>query len=158
MGLPRTFVGFSSTDIRSYWLMCAWKNNSKIDFNFADCQLAQELNSENEAYIKKKCRERINMAETFISLIGKDTKSKHKYVRWELEVALEKGCRIIGVNLDGTRYMNPNTCPKIIQDVGAIFVPFSPQIIAYALENYQMNNNGNWYYNDFVYQNLGYEI
>ena len=83
MGLPRTFVGFSSTDIRSYWLMCAWKNNSKIDFNFADCQLAQELNSENEAYIKKKCRERINMAGTFISLIGKDTKSKHKYVRWD---------------------------------------------------------------------------
>lgn len=158
MGLPRTFVGFSSTDIRSYWLMCAWKNNSKIDFNFADCQLSQELNSENEVYIKKKCRERINMAGTFISLIGQDTKSKHKYVRWELEVALEKGCRIIGVNLDGSRRMNPNTCPKIIQDVGAIFVPFSPQIIAYALENYQMNNNGNWYYNDFVYQNLGYKI
>ena len=90
MGLPRTFVGFSSTDIRSYWLMCAWKNNSKIDFNFVDCQLAQEINSENEAYIKRKCRERINMAGTFISLIGQDTKSKHKYVRWELEVALEK--------------------------------------------------------------------
>ena len=158
MGLPRTFVGFSSTDIRSYWLMCAWKNNSKIDFNFIDCQLVQEINSENEAYIKKKCRERINMAGTVISLIGQDTKSKHKYVRWELEVALEKGCRIIGVNLDGSRHMNPNTCPKIIQDVGAIFVPFSPQIIAYALENYQMNDNGNWYYNDFVYQNLGYEI
>ena len=158
MGLPRTFVGFSSTDIRSYWLMCAWKNNSKIDFNFADCQLSQELNSENEVYIKKKCRDRINMAGTFISLIGQDTKSKHKYVRWELEVALEKDCRIIGVNLDGSRRMNPNTCPKIIQDVGAIFVPFSPQIIAYALENYQMNNNGNWYYNDFVYQNLGYKI
>ena len=79
-------------------------------------------------------------------------------MRWELEVALEKGCRIIGVNLDGSRRMNPNTCPKIIQGVGAIFVPFSPQIIAYALENYQMNDNGNWYYNDFVYQNLGYEI
>lgn len=158
MGLPRTFVGFSSTDIRSYWLMCAWKNNSKIDFNFADCQLSQELNSENEVYIKKKCRDRINMAGTFISLIGQDTRSKHKYVRWELEIALEKGCRIIGVNLDGSRRMNPNTCPKIIQDVGAIFVPFSPQIIAYALENYQMNNNGNWYYNDFVYQNLGYKI
>ncbi len=158
MGLPRTFVGFSSTDIRSYWLMSAWKNNSKIDFNFVDCQLAQEINSENEAYIKRKCRERINMAGTFISLIGQDTKSKHKYVRWELEVALEKDCRIIGVNLDGTRYMNPNTCPKIIQDIGAIFVSFSPQIIAYALKNYQMNDNGNWYYKDIVYQELGYKI
>lgn len=158
MGLPRTFVGFSSTDIRSYWLMCAWKNNSKIDFNFIDCQLAQEINSENEAYIKKKCRERINMAGTFISLIGQDTKSKHKYVRWELEVALEKGCRIIGVNLDGFRHMNPNTCPKIIQDVGAIFVPFSPQIIAYALENYQMKNSKNYYYPDSVYKKLGYSL
>lgn len=38
--------------------------------------------------------------------------------------------------------MNPNTCPKIIQDVGAIFVPFSPQIIAYALDNYQMHDSG----------------
>ena len=158
MGLPRTFVGFSSTDIHYYRLMCAWKNNSKIDFNFVDCQLAQEINSENEAYIKKKCRERINMAGTFISLIGQDTRSKHKYVCWELEVALEKGCRIIGVNLDRSRYMNPNTCPKIIQGVGAIFVPFYPQIIAYALENYQMKDSGNWIYKDFVYKNLGYKI
>ncbi len=98
------------------------------------------------------------MAGTFISLIGQDTKSKHKYVRWELEVALEKNCRIIGVNLDGSRRMNPNTCPKIIQDVGAMFVPFSPKIIAYALENYQMHDSGSWHYKDFVYQNLGYKI
>ena len=98
------------------------------------------------------------MAGTFISLIGQDTKSKHKYVRWELEVALEKGCRIIGVNLDGSRHMNPNTCPKIIQDVGAIFVPFSPQIIAYALENYQMKNSKNYYYPDSVYKKLGYSL
>lgn len=158
MGLPRTFVGFSSTDIHYYRLMCAWKNNTKFDFNFANCQLNKEINSENELYIKRKCRERINMAGTFISLIGQDTKSKRKYVRWELEVALEKGCRIIGVNLDGSRRMNPNTCPKIIQDIGAIFVPFSPKIIAYALENYQMKDSKNWIYKDWLYQQLGYEI
>jgi len=52
--------------------------------------------------------------------------------------------------------MNPNTCPKIIQDVGAIFVPFSPQIIAYALKNYQKKDSGAWYYKDSVYQELGY--
>lgn len=39
MGLPRTFVGFSSTDIKYYWLMKAWKENENIDFNFTDCQL-----------------------------------------------------------------------------------------------------------------------
>lgn len=157
MGLPRTFVGFSSTDIHYYRLMLAWKNNEHIDFDFTNCQLGQEINSHDEAYIKRKCRERIGMAGTFVVLIGNDTRSKHKYVRWEMEVALEKGCRIIGVNLDGSRQMNSLTCPPIIQNVGAIFIPFSPKIVAYALQNFRMDNKSSWYYYpDEVYAQLGY--
>ena len=89
--------------------MQAWKANEHIDFNFTDCQLGSEINSENEAYIKQKCRQRINMAGTFAVLIGQDTRSKHKYVRWEMEVAIEKNCRIIGINLDGSRRVVDNT-------------------------------------------------
>lgn len=155
MGLPRTFVGFSSTDIHYYRLMLAWKENEHIDFNFANCQLGQEINSEDEAYIKRKCRERIDMAGTFAVLIGQDTRSKHKYVRWEMEVAREKGCRIIGINLDGSRQMVDATCPPIIKDIGAIFVPFSPKIVAHALANWKMEAKGNWHYKDEVYQRLG---
>lgn len=156
MGLPRTFVGFSSTDIHYYRLMQAWKHNEKIEFNFSDCQLANEVNSENETYIKQKCRERINMAGKYVILIGTDTKSKHKYVRWEAEVAIEKKCTIIGVNLNGSKKMNRNTCPPIIRDIGAIFVPFSPKIIAYALNHYSMHDdNSNYKYKDSVYRQLG---
>lgn len=157
MGLPRTFVGFSSTDIRYYRLMLAWKENEHIDFNFADCQLETEVRSDDENYIKRKCRERINMAGTFISLIGEDTRSKHKYVRWELEVALEKKCRIIGVNLDGSRKIVEAKCPPIINGIGAIFVPFSPKIVAYALEDQERHDSGNWHYLPTVYQRLGYD-
>jgi hypothetical protein len=156
MGLPRTFVGFSSTDIHCFRLMQAWKAHEHIDFNFADCQLHTEVNSENEAYIKKKCRERINMAGKYVLLIGSDTKSKHKYVRWEAEVAVEKGCTVIGVNLDGGRQINNVTCPSILKNIGAIFVPFSPKIIAYALNNYEMKTSGNYHYQDSVYKKLGY--
>ncbi|MDW9368815.1 hypothetical protein GOB42_27245 [Sinorhizobium meliloti] len=157
MGLPRTFVGFSSTDIHYYRLMLAWKENENIDFNFANCQLAQEVNSEDEKYIKSKCRERIGMAGTFAVLIGKDTKSKHKYVRWEMEVALEKKCRIIGINLDGSRAVVEATCPPIIRDKGAIFVPFSPKIVAHALANWSMEPDNDWHYKDEVYKKLGYK-
>jgi len=157
MGLPRTFVGFSSTDIHNYHLMQAWKENNHIDFNFTDCQLQSDINSENETYIKKKCRERINMAGKYVLLIGQDTKSKHKYVRWEAEVAIEKGCTIIGVNFDGSRFMVKDTCPPIIRDIGAMFVPFSPKIIAYAIENYKMqDDNDNYHYKESVYKELGY--
>lgn len=157
MGLPRTFVGFSSTDIRCYRLMLAWKENEHIDFNFTNCQLGQEINSENEDYIKRKCRERIAMAGTFAVLIGQDTRSKHKYVRWEMEVALEKECRIIGINLDGSRRVNATTCPPIIRNIGAIFVPFSPKIVAYALENYKMHPDDDYHYKDEIYTKLGYK-
>jgi len=136
--------------------MLAWKENEHIDFNFTNCQLGQEINSENEAYIKSKCRERIEMAGTFAVLIGQDTRFKHKYVRWEMEVALEKKCRIIGINLDKSRRVIDATCPPIIKNIGAIFVPFSPNIVAYALGNYQMDTSGDFYYEDHIYTRLGY--
>ena len=156
MGLPRTFVGFSSTDIHYYRLMQAWKSNENIDFNFTDCQLSEELDSENEESIKRKCRELINMAGKYVLLIGEDTRTKHKYVRWEAEVAIEKDCTIIGVNLNDSKRMQADSCPSIIRDIGAIFVPFSPIIIAHAIKDYSMpNDHGNYYYNVSVYEGLG---
>jgi hypothetical protein len=156
MGLPRTFVGFSSTDIHCYHLMTAWKNNENIDFDFADCQLDDEINSDDEDYIKSKCRKKINLASKFILLIGEDTRSKHKYVRWETEVAIEKECVIIGVNLDHSRRMVEKTCPPIIRDIGVIFVTFSPYIIKHAIEKYAMHESSNYYYPDEIYKKLGY--
>jgi hypothetical protein len=158
MALPRTFIGFSSTDINSHRLMLAWKAHEHIDFDFADCQLQDEVRSEDEAYIKSKCRARIQMAGTFVQLIGADTRYKCKYVKWEAEVALEKECRIIGVNLDGWRRINEETCPPLLRNVGVMFVPFSPKIVAYALENAQRHESDNWYFKDEVYTGLGYVL
>jgi len=138
--------------------MLAWKAHEHIEFNFTDCQLQGELNSENEAYIKRRCRERLQMAGTYVMLIGQDTRYKHKYVRWEAEVALEKGCRIIGVNLDGWRRINPATCPPVIRNVGAMFVPFSPQIIAHALQHADKQISRDWEFKNEIYYRLGYQL
>src|SRR5262249_46419054 len=98
MGMPRTFVGFSSTDIHYYRLMQAWKENQHIDFDFVDCQLPDAVRSDNEAYVKRCLRERINMAGTYAMLIGDDTKFQRNFVPWEAEVAIEKNCTVIGIN------------------------------------------------------------
>lgn len=156
MGLPRAFVGFSSTDINYYRMMLAWKAHEHIDFNFADVQLDKAINSEDEGYIKRLCRERIEMASRFIMLIGEDTRSKHKYVRWELEVAIEKGCTIIGVNLDKSRDMVDAKTPPIMKNIGAVFVPFNAKIVAFAIENYQMSGQkDNRVYKPEIYKQLG---
>lgn len=155
MGLVRAFVGFSSTDLPSYRVMQMWKANDHIDFNFTDCQLAVSIDSENESYIKRICRERIDMAGTFIQLIGRDTRQKHKYVRWESEVALEKNCRVIGVNVNDRRECDTELTPPLLRNIGAIFVPLRAKILAYAIENYKMHEDDDWHYKDEVYQGLG---
>jgi len=140
-----------------YELMGAWRTNTHIDFNFADCQLNMALDSESEDYIKRKCRERIDMAGTFALLIGQDTRSKHKYVRWEIQVAMEKGCKLIGINLDGSRSLNPDLCPPILKNVGAVFVPFSPAIIQHALTHPTNSERGDYHYAPEIYKKLGYK-
>ena len=50
-----------------------------------------------------------------------------------------------------------STCPPVIRDMGAIFVAFSPRIVAHAIENYKMHDDyGNYYFKDEIYKKLGH--
>src|SRR3954451_19303676 len=130
--LPRTFVSFSSTDKGRYDLMCAWKAQQHIAFNFADFQLDEAINSTTPYYIKSVCAAKVRRADTFVLLIGDDTYTKTVFVKDEVEVAIEKGCRLIGANLNNCRFKD-GLCPDFFADVGALFVACSPRILAEAL-------------------------
>jgi len=162
MGLPRIFVGFSSTDIRYYRMMCAWKSHEHMDFNFADFQLDNAINSENEHYIKQVCKNKIPRADTYALLIGTDTFTKTTFVKWEVEVAMEKGCRLIGINLNNAR-VKDWFCPWFFEEKGALFVPFSSRIVAKALEPWSRPDGsnwtrGDWFFSDQFYSSLGYRL
>lgn len=155
--LPRTFVSFSSADKGRYDLMCAWKAHEHIEFNFADFQLDEAINSQRPSYIKSVCAAKIRRADTFILLIGNDTYTKIVFVKDEVEAAVEKGCRLIGVNLNNSRSRD-RLCPSFFANVGALFVPFSSRIIAEAL-TWQSNDTSPWYYFlDEAYTRLGYQL
>jgi len=157
MSLPRTFVSFSSADKRWYDLMCAWKAHEHINFNFADFQLDEAINSQNPYYIKQVCAAKVRRVDTFVLLIGADTYTKTVFVKDEVEVAIEKGCRLIGVNLNNVR-VKDGLCPGFFAEVGAIFVPYSSRILSEAL-TWQRQGNSPWYYfRDEVYSQLGYQL
>src|SRR5271157_2691018 len=85
--LARTFVSFSSADKGRYDLMCAWKAHEHINFNFADFQLDEAINSKTPYYIKSVCAAKVRRADTFVLLIGNDTYTKTVFVKDEVEVA-----------------------------------------------------------------------
>ena len=155
--LPRTFISFSSTDKDRYDLMCAWKAHEHIDFNFADFQLDEAINSQTPHYIKSRCAAKIRRADTFILLIGRDTYTKTVFVKGEVEAAIEKGCRLIGVNLSNCRAKDA-LCPDFFANVGALFVPFSSRIIAEALTWQPQGTFACYYFLDEVYTRLGYQL
>lgn len=155
---PRAFVGFSSTDRWQFTQMLGWNAHEDIDVDFADCQLDRAVKSDDEQYVKSVCREHLHRAGTFVQLIGEDTARKHKYVRWEAEVAIEKECRIIAVNLDHWWDVNPATCPPMLRNVGAMFVSFSPAIVGCALRNFVRRTSSDWCYPKADYNRLGYDV
>ena len=155
MGAAQTFVGFSKNDLPSYNLMKSWEGLIGFDFNFTSNLLHESPKASEIIYVKSFCRSRMKKGDKFILLVGDDTRFRHKYNRWEAEVALEKGCTIIAVNVNGMRYLNPKLCPPVINNVGAIFIGLSPEIIGHALHNYQSPISGNYKYTHTVYKNLG---
>jgi hypothetical protein len=158
MPLPRTFVGYSSTDLPSYQSMLRWKETEGIDFEFCDCQLHLEAKRNDEFHIKEVCRARIRLAGAYVMLVGPDTFWKDRYVQWEAQVAREKGCKMIVANLNHRRHIDPALTPPALQNSGALFVPFSPQAIKAALECDMKRDQQNYELTSEWYESNGYEL
>ena len=108
----KTFVSFDGdNDIHYYYLMCAWKDNDNMTFNFYD---AHDINtardSSLEETIKARLRERMANAKIFILLVGQNTRYLQKFVKWEIEQAISRDLPIIAVNLNGLQQMDPDRC------------------------------------------------
>ena len=158
----KTYVAFDGdTDIRSYWLMKAWKQNDNTDFNFHDAHdLKQARDSSTEETIKQSLRIRMNNSKM---LVGKNTKYLYRFVRWEIDLALSMNLPIVVVNLNQKRSHDTVLCPPILRDSLAIHISFSPKIMQLALEawgtwHYYHQRNGKtgpFYYDNGVYRDLG---
>ena len=162
MTSARTLVSFSSADIAHYHTMRAWTANDHIDFNFADFQLDESINSQNENDFRQRCREKIRREDTFVLLIGNDTFTKTTFVKWEVDLAIEKGCRLIGVNINNCRFKDRWLCPYFFADKGAVFVPFSSRIVAEAMQPHRFESvpgrTRDFYFYDHIYTALGYQL
>ena len=162
---PTCYACFDGdNDIHYYRLMQAWHKNEKFDFTFNNAHdITQARDTSTEETIKRSLRTRLKASDVFIVLVGKSTQNLYKFVRWEIEVAIEMGLSIIVVNLDNKRSINTVLCPPILRNELAIHVPFGHKIIDYAIRNWPLNSEkhkrqgdtGPYYYPESVYQNLG---
>lgn len=161
----KAFVSFDGdSDMHYYRLMTAWKQSDNLPFNFYDAHdLNRARDSSLEVSIKQQLAARLRESKVFIVLIGENTRYLYKFVRWEIEQAINREMPIIAVNLNGKRSMDVDRCPPILTDALAIHVSFNAAIIQNALENWPSSDktyrddkkSGAYYYKDETYQRLG---
>lgn len=161
----KTYVCFDGDeDIHYYRLMQAWKQNDGIKFNFYN---AHDLSSARDTSlpesIKRELRERLNNSRVLVVLIGEKTRNLHRFVRWEMEQALDMAIPIIAVNLNGKRELDSIRCPPIIQKELVVHISFHAAIMQFALEHWiaehlvhiKRGETGSYSYNSEIYKKLG---
>jgi hypothetical protein len=115
-----------------------WKKNIRVDFDFDD---AHDLNNlrewSSEDTIKKKLRERLRQSSLMIVLVGAKTKNLFRFVRWEMEIALDLGIPIVATYLNTERAVNFDFCPPIIRDELVLHIPYKQAAIRWAVENWE---------------------
>ena len=160
----KTYVIFDGdNDIWAYAYMKGWNQIEHIEFDFYDAHDLQPLTDRaSEETVRARLRQRLSNSKQAIVLIGESTRHLFKFVRWEIETALDLDFPIIGVNLNGSRKYDAELCPPILRDKYAVHVPFKAKIIQYALDHFpdeyakrDVSAGGNRLYNDSVYTRLG---
>jgi hypothetical protein len=134
----KTYVCFDAdNDMNYYTMMCAWKENDNIAFDFRN---AHDLNNlrktSSEDTIKGKLRERLANTKVMIVLVGEHTRHLYKFVRWEIEYAIEKEIPIIVANLNGSKTYDPTLCPPILKNELAVHIPYGQKTLDYALNHW----------------------
>lgn len=134
----KTYVCFDAdNDIRWYRLMQAWNENGSVAFDFHN---AHEINrirdGSSEATIKGKLALRLHNTKVLVVLIGGSTKDLYKYVRWEIEYAIDHDVPIVAVNLNKKSGLDRSLCPPLLRDELAVHIPYSQKGIDHALNQW----------------------
>jgi hypothetical protein len=139
----KTYVAFDAdTDWNYYLTMKMWKAHPNISFNFYNAHDANDIREWSQEESKKRqLRERMLNSKLFILIIGKNTKFLYKYVRWEIELALEMGIPIICANINGCRRFDENLCPPVLKNKLALHISFGLKPICKAIEIWTQNRH-----------------
>lgn len=163
----KIYIAFDGdNDIRYYFLMKAWKHNKSDffqDFNFYDAHDTNNArDSSQEETIKRRLKERLDHTKHFILLVGESTRNLYKFVRWEIQQAIERDIPITVVNLNGTRFLDPDRCPPILKNELAMHISFNQKIIEHSIKNWPNQDirlrikgaGGAYYYPEKLYKVL----
>src|SRR4051794_37075036 len=148
-------------------MMCAWKKNEHIEFDFHDAHdLNVALDTSQPDTIRRRLRERLANTKQVVLLVGDVTRAvagrPARFLHYEVEVIERLGLPVVFTNLDNSRRVRASRLPVRLESQYTISVPFRAKAIRHALDDFvgrypkeRHNKVTPHFYKDHVYQQLG---
>lgn len=160
----KIFVAFESTDFDSYKAMKEWKTSEGESFDFYDAyEESFDIDKLSDDTVKMRMHEKMQYAKVCIILIGAKTKSFRKFIRWQIEYAINANLPIIAININGIRSVDFDRCPTILKKTLSIHITYQAEILEYALKEWitsfknhkKDEDNRTYRYKNEIYDSLG---
>ncbi len=114
-----TFISFRGEDEFKVWGLRNLAEFKNVKFEMDDVSLRNAVNSEDDNYIRRVIRPKIEDCAICLCMVGENTHRSRKWVPWEINLALEEQKPIIAMRFKDT----PNaTTPSVLSNNG--IVPF----------------------------------
>ena len=126
---PHLFISFAAEDEDSVNLLRGQAKNPDTDLQFDDFSLKDAIKSNDDDYIRRKIRERIDRVSVTAVYLTPDS-ANSKWVAWEIQESLRRGKGVIGVYPGDTP---PTKLPAAFEQHGLRVVKWSHQALAPAI-------------------------
>ncbi|MDD3191141.1 MAG: TIR domain-containing protein [Bacilli bacterium] len=138
MNKQNVYVAFDGkNDIKEFANFEEWEKTENYPFHFINgMEVALRLDKESDEVLKKKLGELIDSCAIFVVLVTKTTKSFRRFVKWQVEYAIEKGMPIIVSNTNLIRSVDYDRCPMKLKKALSLHIANNQEIVSYALLNW----------------------
>jgi GTPase Era involved in 16S rRNA processing len=134
----KIYVAYDGTnDYETYKQIQEWVDSNGEQFNFFDAiDLYKKLDKVEDELLKSQVRERMSTADVVVLVVAKTTKSFRRFIRWQIEYAINNNIPIIAMNVNGIRSVDYDRIPTILKKNLAMHIAFQGPILEYALNNW----------------------
>ncbi|MFA6661851.1 MAG: TIR domain-containing protein [Bacilli bacterium] len=128
-------------DVKAYNKLKDMRQTDDSQFNFIDSlSLSVQLNVLNDEELKLLLYKNMDEADIVLILLSKKVKSMRKFVKWQVEYAINQEMPIICINNSPLRSMDYSITPTKLKKRRSLFISYDSEVLELACMNWVQSN------------------
>lgn len=127
----------SLANASAYKALKEFKQSDGTNFNFYDgIKYLKSLDKVSDDELKAAIFENMNEASAVIVLLSKNVKSMRKFIKWQIEYAVNEKKVLMSMNCNRLRSLDYDVTPAILKNKLSLFLPYDEKALELALTNW----------------------